>query len=1059
MIAEFVTVLGIIPTGLVAFYVWLLQSRKGTLPITTTDCAYDRNKYGQILNWDKYCLYIHGNPTLIFSGEFHYWRLPDRSRWENIIKKYRAGGFNCIRIYFHWGFHNPDEGIYKFDDNRDVDYLLNLCEKLGLYVLAAPGPYICTETQAGGFPYWLAAKDLKIRHMNFTGFKKYDKNFAEYEKEWFEVILPIIARHQITEKSDGCVIALQIENKLFEKYRKIPFGLHDEMRFLCKVARDCGITVPLFTNDNNESGSFVAKPEYDINPSNNFFNRKSFGLDLYGFDKYLLFVPSDSSVLFYFNIERDPKKWKPWETKDVVKALDNIEKVVRSFGHDAAKSPIFIPELQGGWYTSYKSDHTFDDVYNYYGDRFTRIVYDSVLAQGCTMLSIYMTYGGTNWGTLGDIDGYTSYDYSACIREFGYMSARLRNLRLGFLFTRSFSDVFAKTERVKKNPNITASIRGVFNLQRRAIIDSGGQGNAVVFTFLRNFSKTKNSQFQLFVNYMEAQGDTRSFVMQCYLSYKSSFIALGNYITSTGLKLIFSSVPIHLRILHPPSENDTGREIWIVPVNNIGEFAFEGEIDVDGNLRSSIKKIGHSINIVSFSGGIGFARIKHAGDSKDLYILALDSDSLGTLHAAFDEPHWAQACNRSFTYSPSIVSWGTQNVYFDLENNIVETEYGEDEKEITILSLRKPSDHIRINSNLAYPLPFIYKKKLVVGDKSSAVYTTPELINWSTRVTDFSDFEWQPIDLKNGGAIENNYTSGHVLYRTQFSTVKTDNKIELVVNMRHRCTIFVNGKFAGGHTTFNKNLFFPGAKNGPELFTSLGGNKYDITAFINNNEENNTVVILVDNFGISRQSVIYNDVRNPRGLISAKISGLQHGTKFQWEICGVDVRNLEIPFTTSGIPDEHDEIGWIESNISINEYGVNPNEGIRWWRFKFKHPVDSKYKEIIKVPLRLVLFGAFTSYIFLNGILIGRYYGNGDCSQHDFYLMDGLLNFNDENQIILMIYSWEQVFSKDIIVEARGWEIDEVNKSGNVIRIPKDADDSDNDLKSWIIMREKIKLY
>jgi hypothetical protein len=48
-------------------------------------------------------------------------------------------------------------------------------------------------------------------------------------------------------------------------------------------------------------------------------------------------VPSDSSVLFYFNIERDPKKWKPWETKDVVKALDNIEKVVRSFGHDAAK--------------------------------------------------------------------------------------------------------------------------------------------------------------------------------------------------------------------------------------------------------------------------------------------------------------------------------------------------------------------------------------------------------------------------------------------------------------------------------------------------------------------------------------------------------------------------------------------------------------------------------------------------------------------------------------------------------------------------------------------------
>jgi hypothetical protein len=285
MIAAVITALAV-PTGLVAFYVWLLQSRKGTLPITTTDCAYKRDKYGHILDWDKHCLYIHKNPTLILSGEFHYWRLPDQSRWESILKKYRAGGFNCIRIYFHWGFHNPDQGIYKFDGNRDVDYLLNLCEKLGLYVLAAPGPYICAETQVGGFPFWLAAKKQKIRHIKFTGFKEYDKIFAEYEKEWFENILPILARHQITQKSNGCVIALQIENELFDKVRKIPFGLHDEMRFLCKVARDCGITVPLFTNDPDESGSFIAKPECDAKPSTNFFNRRSFGLDLYGFDKY-----------------------------------------------------------------------------------------------------------------------------------------------------------------------------------------------------------------------------------------------------------------------------------------------------------------------------------------------------------------------------------------------------------------------------------------------------------------------------------------------------------------------------------------------------------------------------------------------------------------------------------------------------------------------------------------------------------------------------------------------------------------------------------------------------
>lgn len=43
-----------------------------------------------------------------------------------------------------------DQGVYHFTGNRNVKYLMELCEELDLYVLAAPGPYICAETQAGG---------------------------------------------------------------------------------------------------------------------------------------------------------------------------------------------------------------------------------------------------------------------------------------------------------------------------------------------------------------------------------------------------------------------------------------------------------------------------------------------------------------------------------------------------------------------------------------------------------------------------------------------------------------------------------------------------------------------------------------------------------------------------------------------------------------------------------------------------------------------------------------------------------------------------------------------
>ncbi|CAG8469597.1 14699_t:CDS:1 [Dentiscutata heterogama] len=279
--------------------------------------------------------------------------------------------------------------------------------------------------------------------------------------------------------------------------------------------------------------------------------------------------------------------------------------------------------------------------------------------------------------------------------------------------------------------------------------------------------------------------------------------------------------------------------------------------------------------------------------------------------------------------------------------------------------------------------------------------------------------------------------------------------------MRHRCTIFVNGRFVGGHTTYSRQLFFPGSKFGPELFKYLGGEKYDITQFLhpNGDEEKNSLVILVENWGISRQSVIFNDVRNPRGIISANIDGLIKETKLNWSICGVDLRKLDNPFNTSGIPDEHKNFDWKENEKGIIGYGVIPNDGIKWWSFRFSHPMESKFKDILNAPLRLVLYGSFTSYIFLNGTLIGRYYGNGDCAQHDYYLMDGLLKFGDEeNQITMMVYSWETVNPEEIIVEVRGWEIDDVKKTGNIIKPKKGVDEDIDEVKPWIVRKEHIPL-
>ena len=91
----------------VVLYILHRRSNLGSLKISTQDVAYDLQGLGSILSYDQHCFYIHGKPTLILSGEFHYWRLPDVSRWETILRQYKAAGLNCIRIYFHWGYHSP----------------------------------------------------------------------------------------------------------------------------------------------------------------------------------------------------------------------------------------------------------------------------------------------------------------------------------------------------------------------------------------------------------------------------------------------------------------------------------------------------------------------------------------------------------------------------------------------------------------------------------------------------------------------------------------------------------------------------------------------------------------------------------------------------------------------------------------------------------------------------------------------------------------------------------------------------------------------------------------
>ncbi|MGH2895532.1 MAG: beta-galactosidase, partial [Solirubrobacteraceae bacterium] len=98
------------------------------------------------ITYDQDSLMIDGRRTVIWSGEFEYWRLPSPSLWLDILQKMKAEGYNAVTIYFDWAYHSPKPGVYDFSGVRDVGKLLNMAAKTGLYVIARPGPYINAET-------------------------------------------------------------------------------------------------------------------------------------------------------------------------------------------------------------------------------------------------------------------------------------------------------------------------------------------------------------------------------------------------------------------------------------------------------------------------------------------------------------------------------------------------------------------------------------------------------------------------------------------------------------------------------------------------------------------------------------------------------------------------------------------------------------------------------------------------------------------------------------------------------------------------------------------------
>lgn len=365
------------------------------------------------VTYDKNSLIIDGKRVFIRSGAFHYFRTPGVELAKDRFMKLKAAGYNTVDIYFNANYHSQKEHEYNFTGIKDVKKILQTAKEVGLFVIARPGPFINAEVNAGGIPFWVL-RDKNVIPRNRIGSEyHYSPEYMEFVKEWYNQIIPII-------KDFDNVITFQIENEYATDEMEEQY-----MRELYGMARERGITCPIFHNDAYHAGLWAEV------------------VDIYADDVYPYINPNQNWKQEHFCFD----------------TLDNIEDSFRCFKEN---SPIFIAEMQGGWFDKWDGVG-YKAMREALGDENINIVTKTAISQGVTMFNHYMAIGGTSWDDLACDEVYTSYDFCSGIDEYGniqpnfYKSKEINYLLESFGFTNT-----GERENIELGENIYAVKRHDF---------------------------------------------------------------------------------------------------------------------------------------------------------------------------------------------------------------------------------------------------------------------------------------------------------------------------------------------------------------------------------------------------------------------------------------------------------------------------------------------------------------------------------------------------------------------------------------------------------------------
>lgn len=144
-----------------------------------------------------------GKPYQIISGDLHFQRIP-RAYWADRLRKAHAMGLNTITTYVFWNLIEPRPGQFDLSGGNDVAAFVKAAQAEGLNVILRPGPYICGEWDAGGFPAWLFAEPgMRVRSRD----PRFLAASERYLQRLGKALAPLMASR------GGPIVATEVENE------------------------------------------------------------------------------------------------------------------------------------------------------------------------------------------------------------------------------------------------------------------------------------------------------------------------------------------------------------------------------------------------------------------------------------------------------------------------------------------------------------------------------------------------------------------------------------------------------------------------------------------------------------------------------------------------------------------------------------------------------------------------------------------------------------------------------------------------------------------------------